>query len=63
MTFRKFNSLPGITTSTTIYANDVQLLFGGTPNNLQQLKIYAETFQITMVVRFGNINMENKVKN
>ena len=39
----KINSLPEITTSTTIYADDVQLLFSGTPNNLLQLKIYAET--------------------
>ena len=38
----KINSLPEITTCTTIYANDVQLLFSGTPNNLEQLKIYAE---------------------
>ena len=30
----KINSLPEITTSTTIYADDVQLLFSGTPNNL-----------------------------
>ena len=37
------NSLPEITTSTAIYADDVQLLFSGTPNNLEQLKIYAET--------------------
>ena len=27
----KINSLPEITTSTTNYADDVQLLFGGTP--------------------------------
>ena len=39
----KINSLPEITTSTTIYADDVQLLFSGSPNNLEQLKIYAET--------------------
>ena len=39
----KINSLPEITTSTTIYADDVQLLFSGTPYNLEQLKIYAET--------------------
>ena len=32
----KINSLPEITTSTTIYADDVQLLFSGTPNNLEQ---------------------------
>ena len=37
----KINSLPEVTTSTTIYADDVQLLFNGTPNNLEQLKIYA----------------------
>ena len=39
----KINSLPEITTSSTIYAEDVQLLFSGSPNNLEQLKIYAET--------------------
>ena len=44
----KINSLPEITTSTTIYADDVQLLFSGTPNNLKQLKIYAETSLKTM---------------
>ena len=44
----KINSLAEITTSTTIYADDVQLLFSGTPNNLKQLKIYAETSQKTM---------------
>ena len=37
-----------ITTSTTIYTNDVQLLFSGTPNNLEQLKIYAEKSPKTM---------------
>ena len=46
--FIKINSLPEITTSTTIYADDVQLLFNGTPNNLEQLKIYAETSLKTM---------------
>ena len=44
----KINSLPEITTSTTIYADDVQFLFSGTPNNLEQLKIYAETSLNTM---------------
>ena len=39
----KMNYLPEITTSTTIYEDDVQLLFSGSPNNLEQLKIYAET--------------------
>ena len=39
----KIHKLPEITTSSTIYADDVQLLFSGTPNNLQQLKIYSET--------------------
>ena len=39
----KISSLPEITTCTTIYADDVQLLFSGSPNNLEQLKIYAET--------------------
>ena len=38
----KINSLPEITTTTTIYADDVQLFFSGTPNNLEQLKIYAD---------------------
>ena len=31
-----------------IYADDVQLLFSGSPNNLEQLKIYAETSLNTM---------------
>ena len=44
----KINSLPEITSSTTISADDVQLLFSGTPNNLEQLKIYAETSLITI---------------
>ena len=42
------NTFPEITTSTTIYADDVQLLFSGTPNNLEQLKINAETSLNTM---------------
>ena len=44
----KIKSLPEITTSTTIYADDVQLLFSVSPNNLEQLKIYAETKLNTM---------------
>ena len=44
----KINSIPEITTSTTIYADNVQLLFSATPNNLEQLKIYAETSLKTM---------------
>ena len=44
----KINSLPEITTSTTIYADDVQLLFSGTPNNLELLEIYAEISLKTM---------------
>ena len=44
----KINSLSEITTITTIYADDVQLLFSGSPNNLEQLKIYAETSLNTM---------------
>ena len=32
----------------TIYADDVQLLFSGAPNNLQQLKIYPDTSLNTM---------------
>ena len=39
----KIHLLPEITTSTTIYADDVQLLFSGSPDNLEQLNIYAET--------------------
>ena len=35
-------------TSTTIYADDVQHLFSGTSNNLEQLKIYAESSLKTM---------------
>ena len=44
----KINSLPEIATSTTIYADNVQLLISGTPNNLEQVKIYAETSLKTM---------------
>ena len=44
----EINSLPEITTITTIYADDVQLLFSGSPKNLEQLKIYAETSLNTM---------------
>ena len=44
----KINSLPEITTSTSIYADNVQLLFCGPPTNLEQLKIYAETSLNTM---------------
>ena len=44
----KINSLKEITTSTTIYADDVQLLSSGSPNNLEQLKIYDETSLKTM---------------
>ena len=33
---------------TTIYADDVQLLFSVIPNNLEPLKIYAETSLKTM---------------
>ena len=32
----KINSLPEITTNTTIYADDDQLLFNGSPKNLEQ---------------------------
>ena len=39
----EINLSPGITTSTAIYTDNVQLMFSGTPNNLDQLKIYAET--------------------
>ena len=38
----KLNSSLGITTSTTIYVDDFQLLFRGIPNNHEQLK-YADT--------------------
>ena len=49
----KINSLPEITTSTTIYADDVQLLFSGTPDNLKQLKIYSETCLKTTKERYS----------
>ena len=39
----KIHALPEITTSTTIYADDVQLLFSGSHNNLEQLKISAQS--------------------
>ena len=45
----KIHSLQEIDTSTTIYADDVQLLFSGSPNNLEQLKIYAETNLKTII--------------
>ena len=32
----------------TIYVDDVQLLFSGSPYNLEQLKIYTETSLNTM---------------
>ena len=35
------NSLLGIKYSITIYSDDVQLLFSGTPNSLEQLKAHA----------------------
>ena len=44
----KINSLLEITTSTTIYADNIQLLFSGSPNNLEQLKIYAKRSLNTM---------------
>ena len=44
----KMNSLPEITTSTTIYADDLQLLFSVSPTNLKQLKIYTETSRNTI---------------
>ena len=44
----KINSLTEITTSTTIYADDLHLLFSGSPINLEQLKLYAETSLKTM---------------
>ena len=53
MIFPKINSLPEITTSTIIYIHDVQLLFSGTPNNLQQLKICAETSQKAIKVWYS----------
>ena len=44
----KINSLHEITTCITISADDVQLLFSGTPNNLEHLKMYAVTRLKTM---------------
>ena len=37
-----------ITITTIIYADDVQLLYSGAPNNLEPLKIHAETSLKTM---------------
>ena len=34
----KINSLPEITSSTTIYADDVQLLFSGAPEQIKYLQ-------------------------
>ena len=42
MTFLKSIHYPKLQ-RTTIYKGDVKLLFSGTTNNLEQLKIYAET--------------------
>ena len=39
---RQINSLPEITTRTTIDADDDQLLFSGIPYILEQLKIYRD---------------------
>ena len=58
MTFLKLIHLPEITTSTTIYADDVHLLFSGSPNNLNKR---TETFQITIDDTLRH--MEDKVKN
>ena len=49
----KIKSLTEITTSRTIYSDNVQLLFSGTLNNLEQLKIYAETSLKTMKERYS----------
>ena len=54
----KIHSLPEITSSATIYADDVQLLFSGTPNNLEQLKIYAETSLKTMKEWYSENGLE-----
>ena len=48
-------NLPEITTSTTIYADDVQLFFGGAPNNIEQLKMYAETSLKTITEWYSEI--------
>ena len=54
----KINSLPEITTSTSIHADDVQLLFSGSPNNLEQLKIYVETSLKTMKEWYSENGLE-----
>ena len=58
----KINSLPEMSTSTTIYADDVQLLFSGSPNYLEQLKIYAETSLNTMKEWYREKGFENELK-
>ena len=40
--------MAGIKTSTSIYADDIPLLFSGVPNNPEHLKAHAETSLKTM---------------
>ena len=40
--------MAGIKTSTSIYVDDIQLLFSGVPNNPEHLKAHAETSLKTM---------------
>ena len=56
----KINSLPEITTITAIYADDVQLLFSCTPNNLDQVKIYEETSLQTTKEWYSEIGLKMK---
>ena len=50
----EINTLTGIKTNTTIYADAVQLLFSGTPNNLEQFIAHAETSLKTMKDWYDN---------
>ena len=59
----KINSLAEITTSTTIYGDDVQLLFSGSPNNPELLKIYAETSLKTMKEWYSEIGAKMNSNN
>ena len=50
----KLINYQGISTNTTIYADNVHLLFSGTPNKPEQLKRYAEASVKTIKEWFEN---------
>ena len=54
----KINSLPEVTTSTTIDADDVRLLFTGQLNNLELLKIYADASLKTMTEWYSQTGLK-----